>query len=67
MAFLAAGLFGAVLILALFAYLGQRKPAEVSPIPDLEQQHQEEHQHDAAESKTADPVDYLRTGLERLR
>lgn len=49
------------------AYVYRRPDATTLALDTLQEAHERAHEADEAEAKTADPVDYVRTGLERLR
>lgn len=55
-----------VLTTVWLAKVGQPKDADPA-LEALEESHQREHKADVTQAKTADPVDYLNTGLDRLR
>lgn len=59
----------ALLVGALTATYLLRKPTNPTDaaLDSLEASHQREHEADEAEAKTADPADYLNSGLDGVR
>lgn len=67
MAYLAVAIVALLIGGLSVAYVYRRPDATTTALDTLQESHARAHEADEAEAKTADPVDYVRTGLERLR